>query len=345
MAAFSVNQVRQLYVVNAYKKNKKQEDGTILEPLVNPGDVSVGKDKAGNIFLQYVGALGDIMRSDLITNISYAKGTSAKGMAYKLKGATLTLDPEVNGGQPVAGQDYILRLAFREFIGMSEADQYFKYGMVHAYSGLEASDFYKEMALSLAANISKDITALVQIYLYDGTDEVEVTPSIDAKTLTGTYTAIKIYEAVQPWHLGTMPQGVIPFSVQPVSVLVDGDQRIWGKVDTFVSEKALPEGQLIADLEYFCMGERGDQYRNMGWPNVIPTKYMVDPSKEYDVINIHYAFQGDGVSIQKSEKDIQIACPVIGISEEGAPMAAHALANAVIKAINDAAGLSIEDIA
>lgn len=337
MAAFSVNQVRQLYVVNAYKKNEKQEDGIILEPLVNPGDVSVGKDKAGNIFLQYVGALGDIMRSDLITNISYAKGVSAKKLAYKLKGATLTLDPDVNGGQPVAGQDYLLRLAFREYIGMSEADQYFKYGMVHVFPGLKASDFYKEMALSLAANISKDVTALVDIYLYDGTTETKVEEGVDPKSLTGTYTALRIAEAVQPWHLGTMPQGVIPFSVQPTTVLVDGDQRIWGEVESYDTKAVLPEGQLIADLEYFCMGERGDQYRNMGWPNVIPTKYMVDPSKEYDVITIHYAFQGDGVSIQKSEKDIQIACPVEGDS--------HALANAVITAINSAAGLSIEAIA
>lgn len=330
MAAFSVNQVRQLYVVNAVQSSPAN--------LKNPGDVFVGKDLAGNIFLQYVGALGDIMRSDLMTNISYAKGTSAKDMAYKLKGAALTLDPKVNGGEPVAGQDYLLRLAFREYIGMSEADQYFKYGMVHAYSGLSASDFYKEMALSLAANMSKDITALADVYVVIDGNEIPITKDTKAEWLAeaGVVTAIRIYEAVQPWHLGTMPQGVIPFSVQPVNILVDGNHRLWGVVDEFESDKALPEGQLIADLEYFCMGERGDQYRNMGWPNVIPTKYMVNPAEEYDVVNIHYAFQGDGISIQKSEKDIQIACPDDG---------SHTVANAVIGAINAAAGLSINGIA
>lgn len=326
MAAFSVNQVRHLYVVNANKTSYKE--------LKNPGDVFVD-DIDGNIFLQYVGALGDIMRSDIITNISYAKATSAEDMAIKLKGYALTLDPNVNGGQPVAGQDYLLRLAFREYIGMSESDQYFKYGMVHVFSGLEASDFYKEMALSLVANISKDVTTLVDIYLYDGTTETKIEEGVDPESLTGTYTALRIAEAVQPWHLGTMPQGVIPFSVQPTTVLVDGDQRIWGKVESYNTDVTLPEGQLIADLEYFCMGERGDQYRNMGWPNVIPTKYMVDPSKEYDVINIHYAFQGEGISIQKSEKDIQIACPNDG---------SHTVANAVIGAINTKVGLNIETL-
>lgn len=304
MAAFSVHQVRQLYVANAYKEN--------LAALKDAGDITVAKTNEGDaIYFQYMGALLDKMRSDLIKieNITNLRATKAEDIATKLKGYSLTLDPNVNGGQPVAGQDYLLRLAFREYIGMSEADQYFKYGMVHVFPGLSASDFYKEMALSLAANISKDVTALVDIYLYNGTAETKVEAGVDPESLTGTYTAIRIAEAVQPWHLGTMPQGVIPFSVQPTTILVDGDQRIWGKVESYDTKAVLPEGQLIADLEYFCMGERGDQYRNMGWPNVIPTKYLVDPSKEYDVINIHYFYQGDGISVQKSEKDIQIVVP------------------------------------
>lgn len=310
MAAFSVHQVRQLYVANAYKEN--------LAALTDAGDITVAKTNEGDaMYFQYMGALLDKMRSDLIKvdNITNLTATKAEDIATKLKGYTLTLDPAVNSGQPVAGQDYILRLAFREFIGMSEADQYFKYGMVHAYSGLSASDFYKEMALSLAKNISKDTTTLVDIYLYDDSTSTKVEASTKKSSLTGTYTAIRFVEAVQPWHLGTMPQAVIPFEVQPVNVLVDGDQRIWGKVDPYNPQVSLPEGQLIADLEYFCMGERGDQYRNMGWPNVIPTKYLVDPSKKYDVLNIHYFYKGDGISVQKSEKDIQIVVPRPGESD------------------------------
>ena len=304
MAAFSVHQVRQLYVANAYKEN--------LAALNNAGDITVVKTNEGDaMYFQYMGALLDKMRSDLIKvdNITNLTATKAEDIATKLKGYTLTLDPAVNGGQPVAGQDYILRLAFREFIGMSEADQYFKYGMVHVFSGLSASDLYKEMALSLAKNISKDTTTLVDIYLYDGSTSTKVEANTKKSSLTGTYTAIRFVEAVQPWNLGTMPQAVIPFEVQPVNVTVDGDQRIWGKVESYDPQVSLPEGQLIADLEYFCMGERGDQYRNMGWPNVIPTKYLVDPSKKYDVLNIHYFYTGDGISVQKSEKDIQIVVP------------------------------------
>lgn len=340
MAAFSVHQVRQLYVANAYKEN--------LKALKDAGDITVvKKDADDSIYFQYMGALLDKMRSDLIKvdNITSLTATKAEDMAVKLKGYSLVLDPKVNGGQPVAGQEYILRLAFREFIGMSEADQYFKYGMVHAYSGLSASDFYKKMAHSLVINLSKDVTALVDVYLYDGSAETKVEAmSWEAfdKAYTGTYTAIRFVEAVQPWHLGLMPQAVIPFKVQPVDVLVDGDQRIWGKVESYDPQVSLPEGQLIADLEYFCMGERGDQYRNMGWPNVIPTKYLVDPSKEYDVINIHYFYQGDGISVQKSEKDIQIVVPRPG---EGDYTNVNALIAAIKAVVPSGVGESLKELA
>lgn len=337
MAAFSVHQVRQLYVANAYKNN--------LQALKDAGDITVvKKDADDSIYFQYKGALLDNMRSDLIKvdNITNLTATKAEDLAIKLKGYSLVLDPKVNGGQPVAGQEYILRLAFREFVGMSEADQYFKYGMVHAYSGLSASDFYKEMALSVAKNLSKDITALVDVYLYDGSVETKVEASTKEDSLTGTYTAIRFAEAVQPWHLGLMPQAVIPFEVQPVDVLVDGDHRIWGKVESYDTKASLPEGQLIADLEYFCMGERGDQYRNMGWPNVIPTKYLVDPSKEYDVINIHYFYQGDGISVQKSEKDIQIVVPRPG---EGDYTNVNALITAIKAVVPSEVGKSLKELA
>lgn len=324
MAAFSVHQVRQLYVANAYKNN--------LNALKDAGDITVvKKDADDSIYFQYKGALLDNMRSDLIKvdNITNLTATKAEDLAIKLKGYSLVLDPKVNGGQPVAGQEYILRLAFREFVGMSEADQYFKYGMVHAYSGLSASDFYKEMALSVAKNLSKDITALVDVYLYDGSVETKVEASTKKKSLTGTYTAIRFAEAVQPWHLGLMPQAVIPFEVQPVDVLVDGDHRIWGKVESYDTKASLPEGQLIADLEYFCMGERGDIYRGVGFPNNIPTTYLVDPSKTYYTFDIHYAYVGSNEAVQKSEKTITI------VGSDKTKM------NSLITAFNSASGLSI----
>ena len=55
-----------------------------------------------------------------------------------------------------AGQDYILRVAFKQYIGMSDEDQYFKYGMAHANASSTASSLYRDLALSLAKNFGKE---------------------------------------------------------------------------------------------------------------------------------------------------------------------------------------------
>jgi hypothetical protein len=63
-------------------------------------------------------------------------------------------------------------------------------------------------------------------------------------------------------------------------------------------------------MEYFYMGERGDQYRMFAAPqDRINTKYLVDPEAEYDVVNIHYYFVDSLGGAQKSEKDIMIVIP------------------------------------
>lgn len=332
MSAFSVNQVRQLYVVNTAQTN--------FNSIANPGDITVGSNKSGEIYLKYIGALGDTMRSDLmkVSSIKYAKATPASDLAYKIKAYKITLDANVNGGVPVPGQDYLLRLAFREYIGVSPADQYFVYGMYHAFTGATAMDLYKGIAKSLALNMTKEVNPLVHIYMYstaNGMQEITAATADTVFAVADLQEGLYISEAGQPWHLGIMAQGVIPFTVQFPKITVDGDQREWGIAENYqmmgVDNKplVLPEGQKIADLEWFAMGERGDQYRLVGWPNVIPTKYMVDPTRDYDIIDIHYYWVGPNEQAQKSEKDIQIAVPVDADGE-------HDNTNALITAINAA---------
>lgn len=332
MSAFSVNQVRQLYVVNTAQ--------TDFSSIANPGDITVGSNKSGEIYLKYVGALGDTMRSDLmkVSSIKYAKATPASDLAYKIKAYKITLDANINGGVPVPGQDYLLRLAFREYIGVSPADQYFVYGMYHAFTGATAMDLYKGIAKSLALNMTKEVNPLVHIYMYstaNGMQEITAATADTVFAVADLQEGLYISEAGQPWHLGIMAQGVIPFTVQFPKITVDGDQREWGIAENYqmigVDSKplVLPEGQKIADLEWFAMGERGDQYRLVNWPNVIPTKYMVDPTRDYDIIDIHYYWVGPNEQAQKSEKDIQIAVPV---DADGG----HDNTNALITAINAA---------
>lgn len=343
MATFSTNQARQLYVATALKSPNVIASDTA-------GSIAVKSDTAkSHLYFEYMGA-GGMTRSDLIDikNILYAKATDADDLAYDLAKYKLTLDDTVNGGEPVVAQDYILRIAFRNYPGLSEEDQYFKYGMVHAVTGMTASDFYKTLALSLVKNFSREEQGLLKFYLETGGTDAgtvagtptEVTKDTKESSLTGTYTGIVIEEAPQDWILGVMEQTPVNFTIQPDLIIDNGDERIWGVVKKVASTNSIPDGHKIADLEYFCMGERGDIYRMVGFPYVIRTKYLVDPDIKYNVIDIHYAYVGPNESVQKSEKDITIVVPKIGANNQ----ASNALANSIISAINTATGLTIKTL-
>ena len=307
MAVFSTNQVRQLYVVDNVVSSESA--------LATAGDI-FAKKSGDDIYFKYVGALGDTMRTDIVNQkqLIYTSVATSDKLAYKLKGQKITLNPNVNGGKPIEGRDYLLRVLFSEYIGISPVDKTLKYGTVHITPGMTASDFYAEMAYALIQSQKKEPNPIMNVaVIISGTfagNEISDTDTLQDVKSMGTIEGIVIYEAGQPWHLGVMPQGVIKIDAQVTRITYNGDDTIfWGVVEdaTMPSSYVLPEGQKIADLEYFCMGERGDQYRNAGWPNVIPTKYLVDPTAEYDLYTIHYAYVGEGTHQEKSEKDIQFA--------------------------------------
>lgn len=348
MATFSTNQVRQLYVALDVEKS-----GHVLASDT-AGTIALKNDTAKNhLYFEYKGA-DNLMRSDLIDikNILYAKATAPEDMARDLKSVTVALDSNVNGGAPVAGQDYILRIAFRQYVGMSDEDQYFKYGMVHAYAGMDADEFYKVLALSIAKNFSREVVPLIKIEVhskatkskggFDSNGYMVVTPTTkdNGKTdstnpyyggtsaVVADIDGIRITEVEQPWRLGIMAQTPVYFTVQPTTVLVNGDDRIWGTV-TEGTNGTVGNGKAIADLEYFCMGERGDVYRGIGFPHNIPTTYLVDPSKTYYTFDIHYAYVGSNEAVQKSEKTITI------VSTDKTDI------NRLITAFNSASGLNV----
>ena len=349
MSVFSTNQARHLYVATAFKStNVIASDAA--------GSIAVKADTAKNhLYFEYKGA-DNLMRSDLIDikNILYAKAINADDMAHELKAVTVTLDSNVNSGAPVAGQEYILRIAFRQYVGMSEEDQYFKYGMVHAYTGMDADEFYKVLALSIAKNFSREVVPLIKIEVhskatkskggFDSNGYMVVTPTTKdngksdttnpyyaTDTLVTDIDSIRITEVEQPWRLGVMAQTPVYFTVQPVAVMVNSDERIWATV-TEGTNGTIGNGKEIADLEYFCMGERGDMYRGIGFPNNIVTTYLVDPTKTYYTFDIHYAYVGNNESVQKSEKDITIVC------------SDKTEFNKIVTAFNTATGLTISTI-
>ena len=313
---FSTNQNRQIFVSKGYKNN--------VASLTTLGNITAAADKDNNIYIVQNG-YGGLVRSDLIkpNSIMWATASAPEDTARKLKKVTVALDSTVNGGDPISGQDYILRINFRQMYGMSDEDIYQKYGAVHATAAMteDASLFYAEMIYSLVKNFNRLYCPLLEIQV-SGTAVATATKSgstvtlkdASGNTVNAPSAGFDIVEKsqVNEWSLGTKQYTPVYFDVIPTTVTYNGDEVVWGTATPGVSSTTVGNGYMIADLEYFCMGERGDQYRNVGWPKSIPTKYFVDPTAEYYVLDIHYAFQGSCEDIQKSEKTLTIVSETKG---------------------------------
>lgn len=329
---FSQNQNRHVFVVKSVEN--------ALADVNVAGDIFIGGPTSGpNANCEAYGNYqtpGGLIRTDLIKkdNILWVRATDAADMAMPLKTATVTLDTNVNEGLPIPGEDYIMNITIRQFVGASDEDTYHKQGVVHAYTGMDASTFYLTMAKSLALNFSRDINQFFKFYVTEsGESDVEITKYSNIKdttTFSGTYDGVKIVEQVQPWALGTIPQKSVHFTINP-SVVMNGanDMVIWGSVEYGNSEDVVVNSHMIADLEWDSMVERADIYKNVGWPYVMHTTYLVDPANAYgyDTLDIHFYFVDSKEGAQKSEKTITFVCPKSGASD-------HSIVNALIGKLN-----------
>lgn len=304
MATFSENQVRHLYVAKALGST-------------NAGDIAVTANSE-DLYFKYIGVDG-AQRTDLIplANITQAQAVRYDKSLRQLTKFKVALDATVNGGEPIPGQEYLVRIKFFEWGSLSMEDQYFKHGVVRAYSGMTASQFYTAMAASITLNLSREQIPLL--------------------TVTSDANGVYLQEIEQPWTLGVKESQPLIFTVgcdTIIDTITTGAEYTWGVVTKPASGVFVSNGKVVADMEYFYMGERADQYRGVGFPNVIKTTYLVDPTIEYNFIELDYFYQGGGIDVHKSQKHITLVVPAVG-----ANIAAKvALTNSIISAINTATG-------
>ena len=300
MATFSENQVRHLYVAKALGST-------------NAGDIAVSSN-AEDLYFKYKGVDG-IERTDLIPllNITQAQSVRFDKSLRQLSKFKVALDSSVNGGVPIPGQEYLVRIKFFEWGSLSMDDQYFKHGVVRAYSGMTAAQFYTAMAASITLNLSREQIPLL--------------------TVTSDANGVYLQEIEQPWTLGTKESQPLVFTVgcdTIIDTITTGSEYTWGVVTKPASGVFVKNGKTVADMEYFYMGERADQYRGVGFPNVIKTTYLVDPTIEYNFIELDYFYQGSGIDVQKSQKHITLVIPAEGDTIEDKVT----LVNSIIEAIN-----------
>ena len=303
----SDNQFRNLYVMKTYKASE-----SALEAV---GDTTLKVDTAKNSMYLVYKDTEDNLTSDIIDlkNLLYVKSTKAADMARKLNSQSVTLNED-----PISGQDYVLNVEVRNFVALGDDSTHIKFGAVHAVKGMTKSDFYKAMALNLAKNFSREVSPILNVslnkYNSTGTTNTKVAVLVNGKmqnlaalTSTETYTSIIIDEVEQPWRRGVAQVEPVNFNTTCGTVLVDGDDVIWGTVE---KEEGDPvnNGKQIADMEWFYHGTRGDIYREATYPDNFDFKPLVDETKAYSTLDIHFAYVGPGVEVAKSERTITVVC-------------------------------------
>lgn len=277
----SINQVRHFYVANtaAATVNKESAAGTIA--VVNGSD---------SIVFKYMSP-GGVVTSDEIKkdNVLYAKHTAAADMNLKLKKVTLEL-----ADNPVEGEEYIVKVYFKNYAGAGDDNYTVKYGMAVAKKDDDKITLIKKIGQSLEKNL-KDLVPLAVV---------------DYTTTSGQ---LYITETTQDWVAGVKPLAVSHFDVEVLPTA-------WANVDangylpSAITEVATVDGNRVsgikvADMEWFHIGARGDMYRGFGHPHGVRTETLSNPKAAYDIIDIHYAYVGPNEGAQKSEKTITIAVP------------------------------------
>ena len=304
----SDNQFRNLYVMKAYKDSKSA--------ITAVGDLTLKVDTAkSNVYLVYKDT-EDAITSDLISikNLLYAKSTKAADMARKLNSQSVTLKAD-----PISGQDYVLNVEIRNFVALGDDSTHIKFGAVHAVKDMTKSDFYKAMAVNLAKNLSREPSPILNVSLTkhdtsnSGTD-TKVAVLINGKMQnlaalkpTESYTEIIIDEVEQPWRRGVSQVEPVNFNTTCGTILMDGDDVIWGTVEKEAGD-VIQNGKQIADMEWFYHGTRGDIYREATYPDNFDFKSLVDETKAYHTLDIHFAYVGPGVEVAKSERTITVVC-------------------------------------
>ena len=300
--AFSINQVRHLFVAS----DPKAANAAVTDL----GDFAPYGVAGQHLYFKHFGH-GGVVSTDKIDvqNILYAKLSKGADLNTKLYKNTLTV------ATAIAGQTYVVKVFVQHYIGLGEQDTITKVATYRAPSGATVASIAKGLRVALRAALGFQVsdTEASEASATDAGNIENYKEQIF--TVTGSGAAVVVSEVAPYWELGKFPAGRV--ARIPENGLFLGDItdaagvqfNTWGTVAYAQNGTAGDATKKLADLEYFCMGARADEYRTMGFPYNIDTKLQVNVASEYDVIDIHYAYVGSNESVQKSEKDLTILVP------------------------------------
>lgn len=304
MANFNTNQARHFYVAKA-----KKDTAAAVSAV---GDLALLSDADGDLYLLYKNGDGILTRSDTIPagNIEYCNVAVAADMATKLLAHTIALDTTTYPLASNVGKTFVLTVNLRGIPSYDEADTIAVSAAVTITSAINtAALFNKALAKALVKALSKRQYPYLKVFI----GSTEITRELADASYPASGNLVLV-EAAQKYRRGLMANEPIHFTTS--FNVRGGDEAVepWG-TDTVAASAisgntTIPAAYVLADLEHFCYGERGDIYRGSTWPNNYEPTYLINPADtttSYDVLTIQYFWQGHAENIQKSPRTIQIA--------------------------------------
>lgn len=302
---FSTNQVMQFYCVN---------EAPTLQKFGPSG-------KETHAFIEVENAKGEIVRSDLIQlgHVIDVKYKTAANDTKSLSGYKLTLSTDVNSGDPVVGQEYIVRVMVRGTIG--EECTYSKQASHIAKTGDTAGSVLCALAGNLLLNLTED-SAIYELYdntvsssnklwvsVSGGKPVVKKGATAATASEVTSLTGLVIAEPTPYWKLGTFPEQTLNLNVTVAPIVVSSiEEPEWAVIEK-VSAGTLPNTHVIADMEYFALGEKGaDDVHGFSIITSGNVDLLVDAtdSTGYNVLTVQYYHTGSRDAVQKSERTLVI---------------------------------------
>ena len=209
MANFSVNEVRQFYVVNRLITGGEVEAA---------GDLKIKEGSDGeHLWFEYwspnggAAGVGGAVRTDLIEKgkVAYVKDSHSTMPAQTpFPKKEISLNPDLNGGAPVVGQKYIFRV---RFYGMGVGGNNIQYskssGVYTAKVGDTAEDIFEELVKTFNDGIKSEPEQWVLVYVDGGGNSAKIVVE-SSNTAEGTSS-----ESLRPYVRGKKSGDPIRFEL------------------------------------------------------------------------------------------------------------------------------------
>lgn len=316
MTNFNTNQTRHFYVAGAINDNVGKDLNAGGTAAASKLDIALGSTATGEMFFVYKNNDGLITRSDSFDpkKIVSLKKTTAAQMATKLLMAEVEADTNVidfSSTSSFIGKAINLHVTLHGLYDYDDANSTVAIASVvgDATNLASKAAFTKAMAVAVAKSLPKGNPSFPYVRVFYG--NTEVTAKTKVSDLSGSTAKFKIVQGPQKFVRNKLNGQPVNFSISSVANgepwLTEESSEL--KPSDITGYQVIPASYVLADLEAFALGERGDYIRGFDYPNNYEPTYAISLNGTYSVLSIEYYWNGNAENVQKSPRLIQVAAP------------------------------------